>query len=302
MRAHGGGATTAERKKALAEAEACLVRPRADESREILLSPLEIETRPKLFQPREFSMGARETDKAHVGKLQRRTNAVGELDPVTVVKLGDLWVIADGHHRLEAYRKNKREEPIQCEWFDGTAREAMDVAMRRNNMLKLEVSRQSRDEEAWKRVLIGGYTREQIRQTCAVGTKLITHMRRVRDRYLGKGDYKRDRGKLTKQFRKDVEDIEECSWAKASMAFINATPKEHTQEQEAQTLARWMRERLGKDPEVTARAMVIYDRALPANLIRAWSKAKGYEVDTGFEYVDDDAVNGADSPDVAGDL
>jgi hypothetical protein len=68
---------------------------------------------------------------------------VGELDPVVVIKLkeyadnpytgersellGRCWIIVDGHHRLEAYRKNKHEKPILCEWFDGTAREAMST-------------------------------------------------------------------------------------------------------------------------------------------------------------------------------
>jgi hypothetical protein len=114
----GGPHTAADRMRALEDAEAHLVRPRADEAKTVELRISEIETMPVIFQPREFDLGLRETDKRHVGRLQRRIGNVGELDPVVVIKLRAFskdynrelpkgrWIIVDGHHRHEAYRKN----------------------------------------------------------------------------------------------------------------------------------------------------------------------------------------------------
>jgi hypothetical protein len=38
----------------------------------------------------------------------------------------------DGHHRIEAYKDRKWKAPIKCEWFAGSAQEAMDESLRRN--------------------------------------------------------------------------------------------------------------------------------------------------------------------------
>jgi hypothetical protein len=83
---HGGGHSIKDWTAALAEAEKCLVRPGAEDEEEVCLSLDEIETRPVLFQPREF-LGKGDTDKRHVGRLQRTMNHVGEMDPVVVIKL-----------------------------------------------------------------------------------------------------------------------------------------------------------------------------------------------------------------------
>jgi ParB-like chromosome segregation protein Spo0J len=264
------------------------VRPTEDQAKNVHLRVAEIETLPAIFQPREVGLGNREgkTDKRYVGRLQQRMSNVGELDPVTVIKLGEAWVIVDGHHRLEAYRKKKWEKPIRCKWFEGSVREAMDASMRRNVALKLEMSLADRQEEAWKRVLMGGWTREQIRKTCSVGPKLITLMKKVVTRYRDK----KDRRKRTREFRKEVGILKESSWRNARLAYINAeAPQARTLEERAQTLARLMRERLtnklSEDPEVTARAVAIYDRGLPKRLIGSWERAPNDDED--FDYVID---------------
>lgn len=267
MSFRGGAHTTQAREEALLVAEGTLVRPADGKTQIVKLKPKQIIIRAELFQPREFSFGGRDTDKRHVERLTRRIKNVGELDPIIVIKLGRQWVCVDGHHRATAYKKSQRTEEIKCEWFAGSVREAMDEGMRRNAALNLEVPRADRQEEAWKRVLLGGWTKKQIVETCSIAEGTVSLMHRVRARYMN-GD---DDSDATKQFRMSVGKLKAVSWSTASLANRNAEPTERTNEQRAQSLAKNMRSRLtdmlSEDPAVTARALAIYDPDLPGPLI-----------------------------------
>ena len=284
-----GAHTPTDRLRALKDAENWLIRPRADEPKTVELRISEIETMPEVFQPREFDMGLRETSKRHVGRLQRRIGNVGELDPVVVIKLKKFskdfnkelpkgrWVIVEGHHRHEAYRKSKHQQPITCEWFDGTVREAWDESLRRNIALNLEVPLADRQEAAWVRVLDGKLSKSQLVKTCGVAAGTISHMRRVKERY----EDKSRRAKADKQFRRDVAAVGglgDCSWWTANLINRNATPGERTLEQKINSLAKNLRSRysngkLAENPEVTAGALAVYDADLPQLLTLAWAKA-----------------------------
>jgi hypothetical protein len=174
MSFRGGAHTTQAREEALLEAEGTLVRPADGRTQVVKLKPKQVIIRAELFQPREFDFGGRETDRRHVDRLARRIKNVGELDPIVVVKLGKKWVCVDGHHRVTAYKKSQRTEEIKCEWFAGSVREAMDEGMRRNAALNLEVPLADRQEEAWKRVLLGGWTKKQIVETCSIAEGTVS--------------------------------------------------------------------------------------------------------------------------------
>jgi hypothetical protein len=271
---HGGNHTTKAWKAALAKVEEQLVRPGADDPKEVLLEIDRITTLPVLFQPREFigrqsTGGDRRsaTDKRFVEKLQRVSNHVGELDPVVVIKITEpgvyggneeQWIIVDGHHRLEAYRKSKREKPIKCVWFGGTALEAVDASMKFNTIIKQETSLADRQENAWKRVVAGTHSKKQIVETCAVSEGVVSMMRRVVERFRT-----RERNNAWKTFKRTIGNIEECSWSNARLAQLNATPKERTLEMRARTLAKNIRSRLtnklSEDPALTAWALAFYD-------------------------------------------
>jgi hypothetical protein len=234
------------------------------------LWPREIKTRIELFQPREFSAGARAVDPRHVGRLATRIKNVGELDPPLVVKLGKQWVCVDGHHRLAAYARQQWSDQIKCEWFSGTAQEAADESMRRNGMLKLEVPLADRQEEAWKRTLAdpkgGLWSKAHLAKLCGIAETTIALMRRVIRRYYDKSD----QTEWTREFRRNVGRITECSWSTAQMANAGASPRERTVEAQAATLAKALRarltNRLSESAEVTALALVIYDPELAENL------------------------------------
>ncbi len=291
MKPHSGGYTAAQREQALKDAEEHLVRPGPEDVRELLLRPDEITTHIVLFQPRAFlsaRVGGKEGLNADwVKRLKGRIGSHGELDPVTVIQFkvfdwsGDdgkwerpQWVLVDGHHRHAAYQELGWKEPLRCIWFAGSAREAMDAAGQSSTELKLEASREDREEEVWKRVLIGGWAREELRKLFHVSPNLITHMRRVIRWY----NNKRVRSTARREFRKQYPDLKDASWYEARLAFLGATPKERSDEQQMQALARRLRERfapssvhsLSRDPKITAGALQRYDRKLPEALTEEW--------------------------------
>jgi hypothetical protein len=231
------------------------------------LKPTEVEMRPTLFQPREFTYGAHTTDKPYVRKLEGEIRKVGELDPPLVIQLGKAWVCVDGHHRIEAYKNLKWPNEIKCEWFLGTPHEAVDAAMRRNRTIKLEVPIEDRQEQAWKRTLLGWGSKKQVQQLCGVSEGVVAQMRRIKARAANnKGsDFEREL-----QHRLGNRPLEECTWSQVKLAILNIEPAKIDREEKAGRLARSMRSRLtnmlSRDPWITARALAIYDPDLPRPL------------------------------------
>src|SRR5262245_29000352 len=115
-----GQYTTAQREEALADAERRLDLKGYTPTKE--LSVKQIKTMPMLFQAREFIGVDKENNRAtvdeeHVKSLKRATEIYGDIEPPLVIRLkGTGFVIVDGHHTLEAYKKAKRTT-IKCVWF-----------------------------------------------------------------------------------------------------------------------------------------------------------------------------------------
>ena len=95
--------TSSDVARALTEAEQQLKQPPSGKREKVFIRPVQIVTRPELFQPRGFYKG--ELDAGFVKKLAGWIATKGELDPPLVVKLGKKWVCVDGHHRIAAYVK-----------------------------------------------------------------------------------------------------------------------------------------------------------------------------------------------------
>jgi hypothetical protein len=116
----------------------------------INIEPHRIETRPEMFQIREFTYGHKLIDIDHVKKLERTIGLLGELDPPVVIKIDGMWICVDGHHRIAAYDRARWRDPIKCFWFAGTVREAVDEAIRLNSKDRLNVTQQDRLDAAWR--------------------------------------------------------------------------------------------------------------------------------------------------------
>jgi ParB-like chromosome segregation protein Spo0J len=211
---------------------------------------------PVLFQPREFigvdTKNNRATvDEEHVKSLKRAVEIYGEIEPPLVIKLKGPgtptgFVIVDGHHTLEAYRLAKKTA-IKCVWFPGTVREALDESMRRNGKDKKALRQAERQQEGWKRVLMGGWTAKQIEQVCGVSVRQVKNMRqvvRVAEERSRRGKAFRERLKEHTKYNglgldaTPLEMLKSISWQVAKAIRRNASPEEETTEEKAAALSR----------------------------------------------------------------
>lgn len=253
---------------ALQEAEQELEQPTSTERPlYVNVKPADIRVRLELFQPRRFSAGLKEVDPKHVKDLETRILRKGDLDPILIIKLRG-WVVVDGHHRLEAYRRLKRKTAIKCEWFTGTVREAADESLRRNELIKLPISHSDKQEEAWRRTLNGWGSKNDVVQLTGVSEGIVAMMRRV---------VKQHRTQETpagRELRQKLGPrLDTLSWSRVRMEWVGLTPSDFSLEEEAAKLARNLSKRmtnkLSENPEVTARALWLYDRNMCGDLVRA---------------------------------
>ncbi|MCK1443402.1 ParB-like nuclease domain-containing protein [Bradyrhizobium sp. 48] len=257
---------------ALREAERELEQPSSTERPlYVNVKPANITTRLELFQPRRFSAGLREVDPKHVKDLATRITRKGDLDPVLVIKLAGSWVVVDGHHRLAAYLSLKRKTAIKCEWFTGTVREAADESLRRNELIKLPISHGDKQEEAWRRTLNGWGSKSEVVQLTGVSEGIIAMMRRI---------VKQHRTQETpsgKELRQKLgPSLATYSWSRVRAEWVGLTPGQWSLEEAAAKLARNLSKRmtntLSENPEVTARALWIYDPHMCSELAAALSR------------------------------
>jgi hypothetical protein len=267
--------------EALQKAEAELVARTDKDPRYVKLRLSEIKLRPELFQPREFLYGARDVDKAHVRKLEGRMRYKGELEPIVVIKLGKSWVCVDGHHRLAAYERQGWKRQLKCQWFTGTAREAADASVSNNDEVKLELRPEDKYENAWKRELMGAYSKQRLIALCGVGEHTISDMRRAKRAYYGDPDIPeefsakfREALKETTRSGETLPELSELSWWTVKHALKGTEKREYDLEAQALTLAKYLRSRiegrLSKNAKVTARALAIYDPELCKLLMAAF--------------------------------
>jgi hypothetical protein len=273
--------------KALREAEARLVGPEATERPPVYidLKPQEIKQRLELFQPRRPGYGLRTLDTKHVNALATRIKRKGEIDPPAVVKLetvnpytgkvnGHEWVVVDGHHRLAAYQKAKHTAPIRCEWFGGSVRAAIDASVHRNDKTHLPIDQGDKAEAAWLRTVLdwNGKTWSSSKQQivkltgCSDGT--VAAMRRVvkwhHEYSTGADKKKNPMGE--KLFTRLGADLSLHSWSKVNSVRLDLSPQQEIKADAAAKLARQLNSRMPilrtTDPEITARALWLYDRDL----------------------------------------
>jgi hypothetical protein len=202
-----------------------------------------------------------------------------------VLKLGHEWIVVDGHHRIAAYLKKKWIEPIKCEWFAGTAREAMDASLGRNEKTHLEVDQGDKAEAAWTRTLLDWNgkdwrdeegkisSKEGIVKLTGCGEGSVAHMRRV-VKWHHNHKTGRDQHPTGEKLNTVLgTDLRRHAWNKVKQVVLDLTPKEWDMNDDAAKMARnltlRMTNKLSEDPEVTARALWLYDRDLCPKLIEA---------------------------------
>lgn len=258
------GRTPRELAEHIQFAERQIVQPPEGIPTEVSLSLGSITVRPELFQPRVMTTAF---DPAQVAKLERTIATKGELEPLLVVKLARKWVCVDGHHRLEAYRKRSWKSPLKCIWLFGTVRDAIDEGVRRNTVVKLELSTGSRQEAAWQRVVLGWGSKREIVELTNVSEGIVALMRRVMKAHRADDQVGAE---LRERLRGDIKQV---SWQEARAAYTHMSPAEWDHVKAAEKLAtqlrRRMEGRLSENVVVTALALQRYDEDLPRRLLGA---------------------------------
>jgi hypothetical protein len=144
-----------------------------------------IEVLPSVYQARAEG---RETprglaDKGHAAKLASLLKDVDiDLEPITVLKVGRRTILIDGHHRLEAYRSQRRKD-IPVKWFIGSPKEALLEAGRENSKIRLSMTAGERGEWAWELVCTGLYSISLIVAGSGVSKRQVSNMRKARKRF-----------------------------------------------------------------------------------------------------------------------
>jgi len=276
--------TTAAREEALADAESRLIRE--GHTSTIFLRPKQIKTMPELFQPRTLSYDGRATNEDHVKVLVDAIKIDGKIEPPPlVIKLrGKGFVIVDGHHTLAAYKKVKENEQIECEWFNGTAREAWDEALRRNRKDKLPMHRDDKSQAAWERVLIGGRTATQIKAVTGISVRTVRRMGKVKKAARRGGRFQRALIENASGMQREITDddsgkaaltcLKRISWRRAWLLYAGVGDREISDEEDAVSLLRKLKGnvpgKLMMRPRVVALALKLYDEHLPEGLTAAW--------------------------------
>lgn len=120
--------------------------------RHVLLS--ELTTDEATFQPR---LG--DIDERQVLKLCDALRRGVDLDPISVWENPENgeFVVADGHHRLEAHQRINPKVRVQVEVFRCDVRTAAIIPMIENTKERLNLPREDRAEWTWKRLSEGGW-------------------------------------------------------------------------------------------------------------------------------------------------
>jgi hypothetical protein len=281
----------------------------------VRVKPDDIGEIPEIFQPREFTLGLRDHDRIHVKALAQEISNRGELEPVLVIKLKwDGWIVAEGHHRVQAYKELGRgDQEIQCDWFYGSVQEAAIEALRRNNIVKLNISQPNRMEEAWKWVVLRWGSKAEIIKACGVSDGAVATMRRA-VRFVQLLDEKhkpmqpehKDFNKAV-AFRKRLQEwkrdatvpkedstpaewfdyLTTFTWGVAGRMLKGVTEREFDAEHAAMRIVKRLNGAVGhmlsENPKITARALQILDPTLPPQLITAWRKERSFD---DFDYED----------------
>lgn len=218
-----------------------------------------------VFQPRLFD-GNKADSVSHVMTLKDAIRAKQQLPPVTVWWSGKSWRVLDGHHRMMAYQQlaSDKKKPliihsVPVVVFEGTLNEAIAHATECNSRDKLPMSRDDKLDRAWKLVALQdpSLSREAIAHTAGVSDRTVGNMRAELARFLA--DYPDDNPL-------------DYSWEQMKSGKLKPQKDESWAEQEAQRWAkRLLREfgpKMGRHPDILARAIEVASDKLPMRIVR----------------------------------
>jgi len=130
---------------------------------------------PRIFQPREG------LNSIHAMELAKIVDRIGDLDPVTIMVVRGEYVLIDGHHRAEAYRRAAAERSdIPVQYFDGDPLAALIEVGTANGKVRLNLKPKERQDFAWRLVVSDLLTRPQIEAASGISRAQVTLMRKAK--------------------------------------------------------------------------------------------------------------------------
>lgn len=132
-------------------------------------------------QPHKFQFREQETIEAHVQDLVAALKAGDTLDPMTVwQRTDDDYVVVDGHHRLEAYRRCDFSEDVPVTLHQCPEADAILLALAENTKTKLPMTKTERENAAWRIVCSDhGLSKAQTVKATGISDGTVGKMRRT---------------------------------------------------------------------------------------------------------------------------
>lgn len=137
----------------------------------------DLQTDEETFQPRSGG-----TEANHVAKLCDVLRRGHELDPIRVwedPESGAL-VVADGHHRLEAYNEAAKVEKVKVAVYRCDLETALEIPMVDNTKDRLSVSKAAKTQYAWRRVNDTKWTKPKIAKVTGTSERTVAYLRKLR--------------------------------------------------------------------------------------------------------------------------
>lgn len=128
---------------------------------------------PEVFQPR----GMYGTDHRHVKTLRNALKNGGKLAPVLIFWVAGEAYLLDGHHRLEAYRLERKTASVPVTTFAGTLAQALVRSTRANSLDKLPMSHSQKMDRAWMLVRLGKLSKSAIADATTASVRTVARMR-----------------------------------------------------------------------------------------------------------------------------
>lgn len=234
----------------------------------------EIHEEPTVFQPRGFE-GTHDQSEQHIATLTQAALVGGLDEPLTVWWSGGRWIVVDGHHRLEAYRRaqagGKTGKPMKAlvaALGDVSLQEAISTATQRNARDKLRMAAADKMNAAWRLVCMGQGSIAEHARAATVSPAQISLMRSAKVRLMGEGQEVSALLDMSwegaRTFGKDGHGGGGGEWAdlERERAIVELLGK----------LKRTFGGHLANQPEVLAYALARYHEGLPEELMRsdAW--------------------------------
>ncbi|WP_067340729.1 ParB N-terminal domain-containing protein [Stappia indica] len=192
----------------------------------------------------------------HLTTLSKLLKSTEDLAPVTVRVVGSRFILIDGHHRHEAYRRSPDRRDIPVRYFEGSPEEAVLAAARANTRAVLPMDNRQRQDLAWRLTLYRRYSKRQIAEASGVSHAQVAIMRKVMKAL----------GEQAHEFTR---------WWQARRAADGKCDEDMTEEDRemwieeqaqayADRLAKEFSTKLARNPEIAARALEHYfGRKLP---------------------------------------